>query len=165
MTVLPQRLKKYFTEENGRYVLGKRLRDRILFARQDLLSDPPFSKLDLIICRNVMIYLDAPGSEPHPADVHFALKQDGILFLGSSETVGKQAQLFATLSKEWRIYRSVGEKQSDRVILPHTPPDGQAGSSGSQSRTPARMQSYRQSVHRRRQERDDLALRFRPASW
>ena len=143
--VLPQRLKKYFTEENGRYVLGKRLRDRILFARQDLLSDPPFSKLDLIICRNVMIYLDAPVQSRILRMFHFALKQDGILFLGSSETVGKQAQLFATLSKEWRIYRSVGEKQSDRVILPHTSPDGQAASSGSQSRTPARMQSYRQS--------------------
>ncbi|WPZ35003.1 chemotaxis protein CheB [Thalassobaculum sp. OXR-137] len=142
--VQPERLARHFTEENGRYVLGKRLRDHILFARQDLLSDPPFSKLDLIICRNVMIYLDSLVQSRILRMFHFALKRDGCLFLGSSETVGKQSSLYATLSKEWRIYRCVGEKHSDRVNLSQVPLDVQSGARGIESQTIARMQTYRQ---------------------
>lgn len=160
--VSPGRLSKYFNEENGRFVLGKRLRDCILFARQDLLSDPPFSKLDLVICRNVMIYFDPAVQSRILRMFHFALKQDGVLFLGSSETAGKQTQLYGTLSKEWRIYRCVGEKQSDRVNLPHTPLDGQPGLRGGDSRTPARMQSYRQSTIDL--AKNAMLTRFVPAS-
>ena len=143
--VTPERLQRHFIEDNGRYVLGKRLRDLILFARQDLISDPPFSKLDLIICRNVMIYLDAEVQSRILRMFHFALKQGGHLFLGSSETVGKQARFYTTLSKEWRLYRCIGEKHSERVTLPHTLSDVQGGVRSSDNRASARMQSYRHS--------------------
>lgn len=143
--VAPERLKRYFIEENGRYVLGRRLRECILFARHDLITDPPFSKLDLVICRNVMIYLESQVQNRLLRMFHFALKQGGHLFLGSSETVGKQAQFYETLAKEWRIYRRVGEQHSERVTLPQPPLDVQGGVRVSNSRASARMHSYQPS--------------------
>ncbi|WP_420563760.1 chemotaxis protein CheB [Thalassobaculum sp.] len=160
--VHPDRLTRYFFEENGRYVLGKPLRDRILFARQDLLSDPPFSKLDLILCRNVMIYLDPQAQARILRMFHFALKSDRYLFLGSSETVGKQSPHYATLSKEWRIYRCIGEKQSERVTLPHTTTDVHGGVRSSETRAPARMQSYRHTSID--MAKNAMMTRFVPAS-
>lgn len=160
--VLPDRLRRHFVEENGRFVLGKGLRDCILFARQDLLSDPPFSKLDLILCRNVMIYLDPQVQGRILRMFHFALKQDGYLFLGSSETAGKQSRLFTTVSKEWRIYRCVGEKHSDRLTLPHTSSDAHGGVRSSDSRASARMHTYRHSSIE--VAKNAMISRFVPAS-
>lgn len=141
----PDRLKRYFTEDRERYILEKRLRDRILFARQDLIGDPPFSKLDLILCRNVMIYLGPMAQARLLRMFHFALKREGCLFLGSSETVGKQASLFSTLSKEWRIYRGFGPKQHERLMTGQLPTDPQGGAHPPESRSPAASQGQRNS--------------------
>ena len=157
-----ERLKRYFTEENGRYVLSKRLRDCILFARQDLISDPPFSRLDLVICRNVMIYLDPLVQSRILRMFHFALKRDGYLFLGSSETIGKQSQLYATLSKEWRIYRCVGDKQHDRTNLPLLPPEAPGAGRNGDARPHSFAQSHRQSAVE--MAKSAMISRFVPAS-
>jgi len=116
--VSPDRLDRYFTEEKGRYVVRKRLRDSILFARQDLITDPPFSKLDLVMCRNVMIYLDQAIQGRILHMFHFSLRSGGHLFLGSAETVGKKGQMFHTVSKEWRLFRAVGTTPGERAHFP-----------------------------------------------
>lgn len=103
------RLQRYFLsfDEQG-YQVRPALRDVVSFAAHDLTKDPPFSRMHLVSCRNVLIYLRAAAQEHALELFHFALLPGGALFLGSSESTGPRRQLFATLSKEWRVYRKVG---------------------------------------------------------
>lgn len=83
--VSPERLRRFFREEEHGYRIAKPIREMITFARQNLLSDPPFSRLDLISCRNLLIYLE-PGLQQKLMHLfHYALKPEGVLFLGASE--------------------------------------------------------------------------------
>lgn len=102
--VAPERVRRFFVEEDGGYRVAKSLRDQISFARHNLISDPPFSRLDIISCRNLLIYLE-PGTQKNvlPA-FHYALKPHGFLLLGSSESVGAYASLFAPVSKKHKIF-------------------------------------------------------------
>ena len=113
-------LQRYFVRTDGddHYRAGKRLRESIVFSNQDLLSDPPFSRLDLICCRNLLIYLKPEVQLKALALFHFALAENGYLFLGSAETIGIHDDSFETLSKRWRIYRRIGPTQHDRVDFP-----------------------------------------------
>ncbi|HEX6829551.1 MAG TPA: chemotaxis protein CheB [Burkholderiales bacterium] len=99
------RLRRYFVKVDGGYQVAKSLRDMCLFARQDLTRDPPFSKLDLISCRNVLIYLGPVLQKRIIPAFHYALKPDGYLVLGNSETVGAYADLFELVDKKGKIYR------------------------------------------------------------
>ena len=81
------------------------VRDLCVFARQDLTKDPPFSHLDLILCRNVLIYMDAQLQRKLLSVFHYALNPDGFLVLGQAESVGAQADLFALVDKKLRIHR------------------------------------------------------------
>ncbi len=101
----PERLARYFVEEDGTYRVSKTIRDMVVFAKQDVLKDPPFSRLDLISCRNLLIYLEAEAQKKLMELFHYALNQDGYLFLGSSETVGRSPDLFGDVDKKWRVYR------------------------------------------------------------
>ena len=103
-------LKKYFSIIDGdhRLRIAANLREQIVFAQQNILADPPFSKLDLICCRNLLIYLLPEYHRDVLSLCHFALRPGGYLFLGSAETVGRQHDLFQTISQKWRIYRRVG---------------------------------------------------------
>ena len=99
------RLSRYFTEESGSYRVNKRVRDSCIFAVQNVIADPPFSNLDLICCRNLLIYLE-PGVQQKILEVfRYALKEGGFLYLGPSESLGKVTKGFRTISKKWRIYR------------------------------------------------------------
>jgi two-component system CheB/CheR fusion protein len=100
------RLRQYFTREDRHYCVKKSLRDRLLFAPHDLLRDSPFSKLDLISCRNLMIYLNRDVQARLLELFHFALNPGGYLFLGSSETPDAADQLFTPVDKKNRIYRA-----------------------------------------------------------
>ncbi len=104
--VPPARLQQYFTKERNRYRLRKELRERILFARHNILRDPPFSRLDLISCRNLLIYLDRDIQSEVLRMFHFALNPGGYLFLGNSETADVCSHLFAPVDKKNRIYRA-----------------------------------------------------------
>ena len=104
----PERLQRFFTKEDHSYRVNKPLRDTVTFAAQNMSSDPPFSKLDLICCRNLLIYLNADVQRKILELFHFALRDDGYLFLGHSESVNQQEGLFEPLSKKWRIYRRTG---------------------------------------------------------
>ena len=104
--VAPPRLRQYFIKEQNHYRMQKELRERILFARHNILRDPPFSRLDLISCRNLMIYLDRDIQIEVLRMFHFALNPGGYLFLGSSETADACSQLFTPVDKKNRIYRA-----------------------------------------------------------
>ena len=106
--VAPARLRQYFTKEDDRYRIRKSLRDRILFASHNLLRDPPFSRLDLISCRNLLIYLNRDVQARLLQTFHFALKPGGYLFLGSSESAESVSDYFIPVDKKNRIYRARG---------------------------------------------------------
>ena len=110
-------LKKYFTFEEGEYHIIQRVRESVVFAEQNLVGDAPFSNLSLISCRNLMIYLNSDIQKKVIQLFHFSLLEDGILILGNSETIGYHHDLFETVSKEFRIYRRVGQR-SDRMPIP-----------------------------------------------
>ena len=114
----PERLGRFFTREDHNYRVNKSLRDSITFATQNLISDPPFSNLDLISCRNLLIYLNADVQRKVLALFHFALRENGYLYLGHSETTGQQEELFEPLAKKWRIYRRANATRPSYVDFP-----------------------------------------------
>ena len=99
------RLKRFFVREDTAYRLKKDIREMVVFALQDVIRDPPFTKLEMICCRNLLIYLDGELQQKLVPLFHFSLKPDGILFLGSSETVGKSADLFAVVDRKWKVFK------------------------------------------------------------
>jgi two-component system CheB/CheR fusion protein len=102
----PERIKRYFIKEaDGQYRVKKLIREMLVFAPQNVIKDPPFTKLDLLCCRNLLIYLGTELQRRLLPIFHYSLKPDGILFLGSSETVGPATDLFAFASKKWKIFR------------------------------------------------------------
>ena len=103
----PARLTQYFTKEGNRYRLVKSLRDTVIFAAHNLLRDPPFSRIDLISCRNVLIYFDRRAQRRVFEAFHFSLRPDGLLFLGSAESADFAHELFAPVDKYKKIYRVV----------------------------------------------------------
>ena len=109
----PERLARFFDKANDNYYRIKpEIRELVLFAPQNLLSDPPYSRMDMVSCRNFLIYLEPEAQDKILSLVHFALREGGFLFLGNAETVGRRDHLFETVSKRWRIYRRVGPARS-----------------------------------------------------
>ena len=100
----PQRLERFFTKIDGGYRVSQSLRDCCIFARQNVTNDPPFSHLDLISCRNVMIYLGSLLQRKVMGMFHYALRPGGVLVLGSSETIGTFGDLFAPIDRKHKIY-------------------------------------------------------------
>jgi two-component system, chemotaxis family, CheB/CheR fusion protein len=102
--ISPERLQRFFVPVEDGYQIGKSVRELCVFARQNLCSDPPFSRLDLISCRNVLIYLGAALQQKILPTFHYGLNPTGFLMLGSSETTGESADLFTTIDKKQKIY-------------------------------------------------------------
>jgi two-component system CheB/CheR fusion protein len=99
------KLKRYFSQTPEGWQIQRPLRQMVVFARHDLLKDPPFTKLDLVSCRNVLIYFQAALQARVLGLFHFALKPEGILFLGSSETTGDFSDRFQTINTRHKVYR------------------------------------------------------------
>ncbi|MEZ4618800.1 MAG: CheR family methyltransferase [Caldilineaceae bacterium] len=118
--VSEERLTRFFEQDNSHYRVRNELRELVLFTPHNLLQDPPFSKLDLIICRNLLIYLQRPIQERVYESFHYALRPDGYLFLGSAETVDDINALFDTVNKRHRIYRR-NKLSRGTLILPTLP--------------------------------------------
>ena len=104
--VSPERLGHFFQREGENYRVRRELRETILFAVHNVTKDPPFSKLDLVTCRNLLIYLNRTAQNRVMETFHFALKPGGYLFLGSSESAEGDGDLFVPVNKEYRTYRS-----------------------------------------------------------
>ena len=102
--VSPERLRRFFTKEQETYRISKSIRDMCAFAKQNVAADPPFSHLDLISCRNVLIYLTPVLQKRVIPTFHYALNPSGFLLLGASETVGSFAGLFGVVDPKFRIY-------------------------------------------------------------
>lgn len=111
-------LKKFFTKVENGYCINQDLRDSVIFSVQNLISDPPFSKLDIISCRNLLIYLDSEIQKKIINLFHFALNEGGILLLGNSETIGQQEDIFEVLSKPFRIFKCIGSKRLNKIDFP-----------------------------------------------
>ncbi|MFC5497202.1 CheR family methyltransferase [Caenimonas terrae] len=103
--VSEERLQRYFVKEHRGYRVRRELREMILFAQHDLLKDAPFSRLDLVSCRNLLIYLTRNAQQRVLETFHFALLPNGLLFLGSSESVEDSSLLFSVIDKKYRIFR------------------------------------------------------------
>jgi len=106
-TVTPERLAKYFVREEKSYRISKDIREKVIFAPHNVIADPPFTRLDFLVCRNLLIYLESTLQKKLLALFHYSLKPGGILFLGNSETIGETSDLFVPLYKPARIYRSI----------------------------------------------------------
>jgi two-component system CheB/CheR fusion protein len=110
--VSPERLERFFVKEDNRYRIGKEIREKVTFAQQNAIMDPPFTKLDILICRNLLIYLSSDLQKQLLPLFHYSLKPGGLLFLGSAETIGSQVDLFTATVKSklyWRttpLYRT-----------------------------------------------------------
>ncbi len=103
--VSPERLSRYFVKADGGYQIIKSIREACVFARHDLASDPPFSRLDLVICRNVLIYMGSPLQQRILPIFHYGLKPSGVLMLGSAEAVPSASDLFIPINREYKIYQ------------------------------------------------------------
>lgn len=120
-------LERYFFRVDQGYSVIKPIRDAVVFAEQDLLQDPPFSRMDLVSCRNVLIYLQPRVQKKVLSLLYFALKPGGYLFLGNTESLAAKEASFRTLSKKWRIFQRTGAEQQPlpdypALSLPGTPP-------------------------------------------
>jgi two-component system CheB/CheR fusion protein len=102
--ISPERLRRFFVEEDAGYRVSKTIREQVVFARQNVLNDPPFSRMDLISCRNVLIYLEPELQRKVIPAFHYALKPSGFLFLGASEAVGQFIELFEPADKKQKIF-------------------------------------------------------------
>ena len=99
-----ERLRRFFVRDHNGYRVRRELREMVLFSTHDLLKDAPFSRMDLISCRNLLIYLNHEAQDRVLNTFHFALKPEGRLFLGTSESVDESSRLFRVLDKKNRIY-------------------------------------------------------------
>ena len=103
--VSPERLERFFTRRSSGYQVSAELRQLIVFARHNVTKDPPFTRMHLITCRNMLIYFQPPAQRSVLSLFHFGLLPNGVLFLGASETPGALSEEFATVEEHWKIYR------------------------------------------------------------
>ncbi len=145
--VTPKRLERYFVREDRGYRVGKEIRQMLIFAAQSLVMDPPFTKLDLLSCRNVLIYLTAEVQRKLIPLFHFSLNPGGLLFLGSAETTGTTggpADLFVPLDAKSRIFRrSEANPPTEPVEFPSSfgKPTPRATEIGASCKPPPTLQS------------------------
>ena len=105
--VSPELLNKYFVKKDNVFTIRTDIREMVVFAPHDVLIDPPFTKLDVLSCRNLLIYLNGEAQQKVISNFNYALNKDGILFLGPSESVGEFVDAFNVVDKKWKIFKCV----------------------------------------------------------
>lgn len=130
--VSPERLRRFFIKTEKGFQIAKRIRDMCIFARQNLCNDPPFSRLDLVSCRNVLIYFDSELQKQVVPTFNYALRPEGFLLLGSAESIRNYTDLFALVDRKHKIYAKVSGSATStlreiapRVFLDHRDLDAQ----------------------------------------
>jgi two-component system, chemotaxis family, CheB/CheR fusion protein len=142
--VRADRLSRFFTKSEHSYRVNQELRDTVVFAQQSLVSDPPFSRLDIISCRNLFIYLEPEVQDRLIPLLHFALVKGGYLFLGSAEGIGLQEDMFEAVSTKGRIYRRIGPTRHDKLQFPLAPVPTAAQARTARRPNPARLATLAQ---------------------
>ncbi len=117
--VSAERLRKFFVKEDNGFRIKKDIREMVVFAVQNVIKDPPFTKLDLLSCRNLMIYLEAELQNRLIPTFHYALKPEGVLFLSPSESIGNHTELFSVLNRKWKFYRATHTISTSRAVMTH----------------------------------------------
>lgn len=121
--VSAERLKRFFGEVDSGYRVRKEIREMVVFAPQNLLMDPPFTKLDILCCRNLLIYLTPEVQKKLIPLFHYSLRPDGILFQGSAETIGEGTELFAPLGGKSRLFRRIeSDGRPEPISFPSSSP-------------------------------------------
>jgi two-component system CheB/CheR fusion protein len=124
--VSPERLRRFFTREESGYRIKKEIREMVVFAVQDVVKDPPFTRLDLLSCRNLLIYFEPELQNRLIPAFHYALNPGGILYLSPSESIGRFSDLFAPVNRKWKFFHSRQVVGSPRTAGAYTipPPAG-----------------------------------------
>jgi two-component system CheB/CheR fusion protein len=161
LDVSPERLRRHFTKLDGQYQVKRSLREVCVFARHNLAKDPPFSGLDIISCRNVLIYLDVSSQRRVMATFHYALRQAGILMLGSSETIGPLSDLFSVVDKTHRLFTAKPTPRRFPLDV-QSPERGRVRNRG-EARTPGSMQEGPPTPEMQREIERLLIGRYVPA--
>ncbi len=115
--VSPERLRRFFIKEDAGFRVKKEIREMVVFAVQNVVKDPPFTKLDLLSCRNLMIYLEPVLQNRLIPVFHYSLKPDGILIVSPSESIGSHTELFDPINRKYKIYRAARSLVSRKKLL------------------------------------------------
>ncbi len=113
----PERLRRYFVKEDTGFRVKKHIREMVVFAIQNVIKDPPFTRLDLLSCRNLMIYLEPEVQSRLIPAFHYALKPGGVLFLSPSESIGNFPDLFTPINRKFKLYRASGTLSSTAAVM------------------------------------------------
>ena len=119
--ITPERLRRFFGKEEAGYRVKKAIREMAVFATQNAVKDPPFTRLDMLSCRNLMIYLEPELQNRLLSTFHYALKPGGVLFLSPSESTGNHPELFSAINRKWKFYRAVHSALPTRLMLSDHP--------------------------------------------
>jgi len=115
----PERLRRYFIKEDTCYRVKKNIREMVVFAIQNVIKDSPFTRFDLLSCRNLMIYLEPEIQNRLIPAFHYALKPGGVLFFSPSESITSHTELFMSLNRKWKFCQAIGNISSTRAVI-HT---------------------------------------------
>ena len=117
LDVSPERLRNFFMKHEAGYRIKKEVREMVVFAIQDIIKDPPFTRMDLISCRNLMIYMESELQNRLIPMFHYALKPDGVLFLSPSESIGNHTDIFSPIDRKWKFYQAINRKTSTHQMI------------------------------------------------
>jgi two-component system CheB/CheR fusion protein len=117
LDVSPERLHKFFVKHDAGYRIKKEVREMVVFAIQNIIKDPPFTKLDLISCRNLMIYMETTLQNRLIPMFHYALKPEGVVFLSPSESIGNHTELFSPIDRKWKFYHAINSNTPTQPMM------------------------------------------------
>ncbi|BBE49799.1 Chemotaxis protein methyltransferase [Ferriphaselus amnicola] len=158
--IAPERLQRFFDKHEVGYRVKKELREMVVFAIQNVIKDPPFTKLDLLCCRNLMIYLGPELQHRLIPTFHYSLKSGGVLFLSPSESIGNHPELFTPLNRKWKFYRATHSLTSTRAVMY----GGVVWSGGTHLKEPAAMTPQIKEINFAELTKRALLQSFAPAS-
>jgi two-component system CheB/CheR fusion protein len=116
--VSPERLRRFFVREDAGYRVKKEIREMVVFAIHNVIKDPPFTRLDLVSCRNLLIYLEPELQNRIVSAFHYALRPGGVLFLSPSESTGNHPELFRPINRKWKCYQAVHSASTRAGMAP-----------------------------------------------
>jgi two-component system CheB/CheR fusion protein len=158
--VSPERLQRFFAKEETGFKVKQGLRDMVVFAVQSVIKDPPFTRLDLLSCRNLMIYLELEQQNRLIPTFHYALKPGGVLFLSPSESITSRPDLFSPLDRKWKLYSATHSASSIHDMMANCLP----WTGDSSHKTPENVMKHARETNFEELTRHALLHYYAPAS-